>query len=182
LNAQEWLDKEDSICRIEHLKHLEWLIENTPNNEYWIFHGGTIAKYLFEETRYCFTYSQFLATIVLGFAFIEHTLAVLLFASGRDDLEKANISKILNEARMVGWLSEVEYQNLLKAKIIRNPITHFRAPLHKESIDNKSVMENKHQYEIIEEDAKYVLKVVLKLVDKNAIKQATQADSDISVG
>ena len=88
----------------------------------------------------------------------------MFFASGRNDLERANVSKILKEARKIGWLSNEEYQNLIEAKKIRNPITHFRKPLDKDTIDLKAVLENKHQYDIIEEDAKYVLKVMLKLI------------------
>ena len=169
LSAEDWIENEDSNCREERIERLEWLINNTPSKEYLIFHGGSIAKYLFEETRYCFIYAQFLATIVLGFSFIEHTLAALFFASGINDLERANISKILSEANKIRWLSDEEYRHLLKAKEIRNPVTHFRKPLDKETIDFRAVIENKHQYEIIEEDAKYVLQVMLKLLDKNAI-------------
>jgi len=169
VNSKEWLINEDEKCKNERITNLEWLIKNTPNNEYWIFHGGPIAKHIFEEARYCFIYSQFLATIILGFAFIEHTLAAILFASGRNDLEKVNISKILKEAHIIGLLSDEEYQNLMEAKKIRNPITHFRKPLDKDTIDFKAVLENTHQYNIIEEDAKYVLKVMLKLINKNTI-------------
>ncbi len=167
--ARDWVINEDAKCRKVRIANLEWLINKTPNSEYQIFHGGTIAKFLFEEAKYCFVYSQFLATIILGFAFVEHTLAAMFFASGRNDLERANVSKILKEARKIGWLSIEEYQNLIEAKKIRNPITHFRKPLDKDTIDFKAVLENKHQYDIIEEDAKYVMKVMLKLINKNAI-------------
>ncbi|MGK9370152.1 hypothetical protein ACSSWA_14740 [Melioribacter sp. Ez-97] len=168
-SVKDKIVNEDSVCKDERIKRLEWLISNTPSKEYFIFHGGSIEKYLFEETRYCFVYAQFLAAIVLGFSFIEHTLTALCFASGRNDLERANISKILDEAKILGWLSNIEYQNLMKAKKIRNSVIHFRKPLDEETVDFKAVIENKHQYEIIEEDAKYVLQVMLKLIDKNAI-------------
>ena len=168
-SAKDWIENEDFNCRNERIERLEWLTNYTPSKEYLVFHGGLIAKYLFEETRYCYVYAQFLATIILGFSFIEHTLTALFFASGRNDLERANVSKILSEANKIGWLSDEEYQNLLKAKKIRNSVIHFRKPLSKEAIDFKAVIENKHQYEIIEEDAKYVLQVMLKLLDKNAI-------------
>ena len=91
--ARDWVINEDAKCRKVRIANLEWLINNTPNSEYWIFHGGPIAKYLFEEAKYCFVYSQFLATIILGFAFIEHTLAAMFFASGRNDLERLMFQK-----------------------------------------------------------------------------------------
>jgi hypothetical protein len=167
--ANDWIENEDVKCRKLRTQNLEWLISKTPTKEYLIFHGGSIAKYLFEETRYCFVYAQYLAGIVLGFSFIEHTLASLFCASGKKELEISNITNILFKANEIGWLSDEEYQNLMKAKKIRNSVIHFRKPFGKEDIDFKAVIENKHQYEIIEEDAKYVLQVVLKLLDKNSI-------------
>lgn len=166
--AKDWIVNEDAKCIKSRIANLKWLIKHSPNKEIWIFHGGTIAEYLFEEARYCFVYSQYLATIMLGFAFIERTLAAMFFASGRNDLERANISKLLEEALQSGLLSNEEYRNLITTKKIRNPITHFRKPLHKEDLDLKAIFENKHHYEIIEENAKYVLKAALKLIDKNA--------------
>ena len=161
--ANDWIENEDAKCRKLRTENLEWLISKTPTKEYLIFHGGSIAKYLFKETRYCFVYAQYLAAIVLGFSFIEHTLASLFFASGKKELEISNIANILSKANEIGWLSDEEYQNLMKAKKIRNSVIHFRKPFDKEDIDFKAVTENRHQYEIIVEDAKYVLQVVLKL-------------------
>lgn len=166
--AKDWIVNEDAKCIKPRIANLKWLIKHSPNKEIWIFHGGTIAEYLFEEARYCFVYSQYLSTIILGFAFIEHTLGAMFFATGRDDLERENFSKILKEAQKIGWLSNEEYQNLLKAKKIRNPITHFRKPLHEDTIDFKAISKDKHQYYIIEEDAKYVLTAAFRLIDKNA--------------
>src|SRR5437773_2713842 len=83
-----------------------------------------------EETRYCFVYGQFLAVIVLGVAFVERALAAEFYSSGRDDLERENISVLLREARHAGWLNAAEYSALDRARQIRNPVTHFRRPGH----------------------------------------------------
>ena len=69
--AQAWLDREDSACRDRRLARLRWLAEITPQAEVWLFPGGAIAKYLFEESRHCFVYGQFLAAVLLGMAYIE---------------------------------------------------------------------------------------------------------------
>jgi len=79
--------------------NVEWLVSNAPKRGHWIFQGGPIASYLVEGAGYCFVYCQFLAAIVLGLAFIEHTLATIFFASGQDDLERAGASTILREKR-----------------------------------------------------------------------------------
>ena len=50
---------------------------------------------------------------LLGMALVERTLAAEFYASGRDDLERANISVLLREARDKGWLSIEEYEALI---------------------------------------------------------------------
>ena len=77
-----WLSDEDFRCFEDRLSRLEWLIDNSPAGEYWTFAGGLLAKSLFEETRYSFVYAQFLATILLGLACIERTLAALFYGAG----------------------------------------------------------------------------------------------------
>ena len=82
--SAEWLNSEDASCFDDRASRLQWLVENAPRSEYWAFHGGLITKSLFEETRYCFVYGQFLAATLLGLAYIEHTLAALFLRFGTE--------------------------------------------------------------------------------------------------
>jgi len=166
--SEEWLTREDANCRDDRIARLHWLVSITPEDEIWVFHGAPITKYLFEEARYSFVYAQFLATVVLGFAFIEHTLAAFFYAAGRNDLERANISVLLKEALECGWLTQDEFDKLNQAKRIRNPITHFRKPLDEDTIEFRSVINNEIHYSIIEEDARNVMEAVFHLLSRNA--------------
>lgn len=157
MNSEEWLTDEDKKCRKERLKRLEWLIEHTPQSEQWLFIGGLTTESLFEEARYCFVYGQFLATVVLGLSFIEYTLAGLFFQTGRNDLKRAKISDLIDEAHKMGWITNDELANLHKAREIRNSIAHFRPPGNKDKIEYRSIMNNKQPYILFEVDAKNVL-------------------------
>jgi len=126
-----------------------------------------MAKYLFEESRYCFVYGQFLAAIVLGIAYIERTLAALFYATGRNDLERASLTRLLEETLNHGWIDQREFANLQHAREIRNPITHYRRPGDDETIEYRAVMENELPYSIIEEDAYHVMEITLRLLGKN---------------
>ncbi len=168
IKSKEWILNEDKKCQGDRIARLDWLVSITPPDEIWVFHGAPITNYLFEEARYSFIYAQFLATVVLGFSFIEHTLAALFYASGRDDLERANISILLKEALNYGWITQDEFDKLEKAKKTRNPITHFRKPLNEDTIEYRSIFSNEHHYEIIEKDARNVLKAVFHLLSKVA--------------
>ncbi len=166
---EEWLSREDIACRDDRLVRLRWLTENVPNSKYWTFPGGLISKYLFEEARYCFVYGQFLATIVLGLSYIEHTLTGLFFASGHNDLKRVSISTLLKEALNYNWITQTEFDNLDHARKIRNPVTHFREPGHDDTVEYRAVIESELPYKIIEEDAQHVMVTVLHLLGKNAI-------------
>lgn len=167
-SSEEWLDREDIVTRENRLARLDWLIAQMPDAEYLTFPGGMIARYLFEEARYCFVYGQFLATIVLGLSYIEHTLGALYYESGRNDLERANISTLLREAINEGWITKTEFDNLDHARELRNPITHFRKPLHDDTIEYRAVAQNELPYIVIEADATHVMETALHTLCKQA--------------
>ncbi len=167
MSSEEWLTREDSICRDDRLARLDWLARKMTHTDYLTFPGGLISKYLFEEARYCFVYGQFLAVIVLGLSYIEHTLAALFYRAGRNDLERATISTLLQEARNNGWVTQAEFDKLQRAREVRNPVTHFRRPLHDETVEYRAVTQDELPYTIVEEDARYVMETVLHLLGKN---------------
>lgn len=167
--ARTWLEQEDGTCREDRLARLNWLAGLMTGGEYLTFPGGWMAKHLFEETRYCFVYGQFLAAIVLGMAYVEHTLAALLYGAGRSDLERANISVLLREAVKLAWLSPAEFTNLDHARALRNPVAHFRQPLGGDTVEYRSVTLNEPPYSILEEDARHVMQVVFRLLARQTV-------------
>src|SRR2546423_8462803 len=136
--SEEWLGREEAINREARISRLDWMASRMPDANHLRFPGGLISKYLFEETRYCFVYAQFLAVIILGLSYIEHTLAAMFYAAGRNDLERGSISTLLREAVSTGWITQAEFDNLDRAREIRNPITHFRRPLHDDTVEYRA--------------------------------------------
>jgi hypothetical protein len=169
LSPQDWLNREDNVCREERLARLKWLADKMPSVEYLFLSGGLLSKYLFEEARYCFVYGQFLATIVLGLAFIEQSLASLFHMAGKDAIARTNICTLLREALNRGWITPSEYDNMERARQNRNPITHFRKPLGNDDIGRRSVMQDELPYTIIEQDARNVMETVFHLIGKSLL-------------
>ena len=169
LSAEEWLENEDKQCRDDRLNRLNWIIKEYPNIEISLFHGGLKSKYLFEEARYCFVYGQYIASTMLSLSYIENTLGSVFYASGRNDLKRARVVDLLKEARRKGLLSESEFILLNKVRKIRNPMIHFRKPDDKETIEYSAVKNDRHPYELLEDDAKTALKAFFKMVAKISI-------------
>lgn len=163
-----WLEREDSVCKEGRLARLRWIALLYPNTSIAFFPGGWIAKYLFEESRYCFVYGQFLATIVLGMGYVEHTLAALFYAAGRSDLERADISTLLREAVALGWIDQTQFEGLNGSRTLRNAVVHFRPPLHKNTLERRSILEEEMPYAILEKDAQSVIRVVFRLFSRRS--------------
>ena len=166
---EAWLSHEDAVCHEDRIARLEWLASLLSPAEYLTFPGGLMSKFLFEEMRYCFAYGQFLATIVLGLAYIERTLAAKFFAAGRNDLERAGIATVLREARDRGILSDDEADELHGIRRSRNPVTHFRSLVADDSIEWRSLQENEHPYEVLEQDAQAVVRAAMKALRKDVV-------------
>jgi hypothetical protein len=159
-----WLKREDRISRQDRIARLNWLASLMPEGSYLTFPGSWMAKHLFEEARYSFVYGQFLGVIVLGMAYVEQTLAALLYGAGRSDLERANVSVLLREAVKLAWLSEVEFKNLDHARTLRNPVVHFRQPVSEATVEYRTVTLGEPPYSILEEDARHVMQVAFGLL------------------
>lgn len=168
-DVAEWVSHEDEICRADRIERLQWLTIEMPKAERLRFPGSLMAKFLFEETQYCFAYGQYLAVIVLGLAFIERTLAADFYATGRNDLERSSFSELLREARNSQWLSEAEYKAFNRARGIRNPVIHFRHPGHHENVEHRMVEDNEHPYIMIEQDARTIVAAVMHMVGRNIV-------------
>jgi hypothetical protein len=166
MKSEEWVDREDEIERTDRVRRLEWLAQLAPNNGLWLFHGGALTKSLFEEARYCFVYGWFLASMMLGLSFLEHSLASLLYGTGRNDLERANISNLVKEALKIGWINNDEFEMLEKTRALRNRITHFRSPDDEDRIEFISVNEQTPFYNVVEEDARSIMCLMMHFLSR----------------
>jgi hypothetical protein len=128
------------------------------------FPGGWLVVSLFEEAKYCFVYGQFVATVLLGMAFVERLLAAYYYATGRSDLERASITVLLKTARDDGWLTDGMYRQLDELRGKRNPLVHFRSPLGGDTIERRAVLSDSHAYDVIEQDARTVLTTLFHLI------------------
>ena len=166
--SAKWLLDEDKGCFSQRAERLKWLISKSPSAQILTFPGGFLGKQLFEEARYCFVYGQLLASAILGFAFVERTLAAMFYGAGRNDLQRATSEVLFLEGHTAGWLTEQELEAFDKARCLRNPLVHFRKPGHKDSPEFRGVSDDRHPYEVVEDDAKHILGVMFRLVQRNA--------------
>lgn len=170
MSAEEWFKKEDELARQGRIERLKWLLEQTPDNKIWLFHDGIISQRLFEQTRYCFVYGQYLATIMLGLSFVEHSLAALFYASGRNDLVRASLSVQTEEALSVKWIDHQEKEILDQARKIRNDITHFRNPGRSNSLEEKTLGIPEEIEHYFENNARQMMLIVFRILNRTSMR------------
>ena len=162
----EWIEREDTEYREGRIERLKLITELYPDVEWMIFGSGKISKYLFEEARYCFVYGQYLASIVLSLSFLDVSLGGAFYGMGRDDLERAGIRKLAEQAHSIGWLNRDDFDLIEEIRKYRNPITHFRTPGHEDRIETRGFRENLEDYSIIERDARKTMEALFRLMLK----------------
>jgi hypothetical protein len=91
------------------------------------------------------------------------------FAAGRDDLERVGMASLLGEAREIGILNKDEADELDRIRRTRNPIAHFRRSFATDSIDLRSLQANEHWYELLEQDARAVVRAAMNALRKDAV-------------
>lgn len=111
---------------------------------------------------------------MLGIAYLEIMLAAYFYASGRNDLQRAPLSKLLDEALSDGLISEDEYREMNQVRNERNAYGHYRSPLHEERIESRAFKGDASAgddlpYDIIERDATAVMRLLLRTVGKGIL-------------
>jgi hypothetical protein len=167
--TRDWLEREDETARADRALRLDWLASHYPAASGFLVSGGWLAKQLLDEAKYCYVYGQYLAVAILGVAFLERVLAAQFYAHGRNDLERARGSDLLEEALESGWCSQEEFLRFDRMRRLRNPLLHFRRPLAPDTLEARAVSQSTHPDAILEADAKAILDGVLHVLGKLAL-------------
>ena len=194
-SAAEWLRERDSnpVYFEGRVTRLEWLVgarselvDQRQFNHVMLAGGdGKVAQQWvdFEEMQRCFIGGEFLATILVGFAFIERILASYLYEVNRTELEGATFGRLLEVAERANVISEDEAKALRAVSANRNSYAHFRRPGDQRGIVNRTVAEGSASlWDLIEKDACITLRAAFrftaKLGDTLRLKWQSEHDED----
>ncbi len=132
-----------------------------------------MTQFLFEESRRCFVYGQFIATIVLATAYIERTLAAIFHERGKENLAKEGLKTLTTEGLNQGLLTKDESEYIDQIREIRNPVIHFQKPEATNALEARlaSLWANGDfstfwPYDLLEKDAKRTLEIAFHFLDR----------------
>ena len=125
LKSKSGLPDLESLLTKESKNRYQWLIDSTPSCDQCYFPGGTIAYSLFKASRYCYVNGYFLATVVLGLAYIEKTLYGMLIDKGCEEPQEREMTTLNKKALDDGLINNETYDIIYRTQLLRNKYPPF---------------------------------------------------------
>lgn len=168
-SVQRTVTGEELLRSSGRLERLGWLTKRISAGNFYFLQDGTFSQLLFQETADSFVNGQFIAAIVLGFSFIERSIAGRLSHVGGKQIAHESSEKLFRAALTKGWLTQPEYESLESLRTLRNPIIHFKEQLHLDRPEIRALLQGKTPLLMLEADARKILEAAVRLLGKTAI-------------
>jgi hypothetical protein len=163
----ECVEEEDERTRADRVERAAWVLSlGWSENGYLLFGGhGSLAPW--DELRQAFINGEFVATILVGQAFMEQTLAGYLDLAGGSSVGRSGLAEILEQFRDRGWINETEFNVLDEVRRLRNPYAHYRDVQHKDNLGRRIMAEREDYTVLIERDARSVVRALMHLLNRH---------------
>lgn len=162
------LEDDDERIRPQRAERAAWIARFGWPEEGWMLYGGMAGLAPWDELRRSFVNGEYLATILLGQAFLEHNLAGFLDLSGDGRrVGRAGLAKILREFRDRGWITDTDFGVLDRVRRMRNPYAHYRSVEDGENLTRRAMREGEDHELLIERDARAVVRALFHLLNRH---------------
>lgn len=150
------------------LGRISWLGKRLRENDLYLLQDGAFSKLLFNEILECFVGGQFIATIALGFSFIERTIAGRLSHIGEKAAAKGCSKQLIEAALQRKWLTQTERDHIDELRALRNPIVHLRE-YSRILPEVKAALNARSAAQMLETDAKQILEAAIHVLSKTSL-------------
>lgn len=160
------LEEDDEQTRGDRAERAAWIARfGWPQDGYMLAGGyGSLAPW--EDVRAAFIGGQFLAVILLGQSFLEHSLAGYLNLLGGTP-GRSGLADLLAEFRDRGWITQTDFDVLDDVRRVRNPYAHYRDFSHKDNLGRRVMTERTDYSVLIERDARAVMRALIHLLNRH---------------
>ncbi len=175
MNSEPSLSFDRGVSAAELLKHdtslgrAAFLGRLIHPDDYYFFQDGELSQSLFYEVLESYMKGLDLATCLLGFTFVERSIAGRLAHIGETAAAKQRSEPLLAEALNRGWLSKDEYAALEQLRKDRNPLVHFKDHLSEARPEIRAVMNAKTTDQLLSSDARRIVEAVFSVLRKTSL-------------
>jgi hypothetical protein len=133
-------------------ERIRWLSTVIPRNSVYMMPLESIK--VFQEAKDCFVYGQFVGTVVLSAAFVEHWLGGILTGYGAPRIAAQGLAEITQYCRENDALPSILCDKVDVLRKIRNPFVHLKPFDHPHGLGQRMRRQRTHPDAILEADAK----------------------------
>lgn len=138
----------------------------------WAFFGDHGVAGPWNELRRTFVDGSFVATILIGQAFLENLLGGLLHWQ-EEPVDTAGLAGLLQRTWDRGWLTSEEFHVLDALRRVRNPYAHYRNFQHSDSLVQRAIAAEEIPDALVEGDAWAVVEALYHLVNRQPFALGT---------
>lgn len=117
-------EQADASSRAERAERAVWIARLGWPQSGWMFPGGHTVAESWDDLRRAFIQGSYLATMLVGQAFLENVLAGLLDWHEEKLGRRPGLEEILDRTCQLGWLTQQEFALLDTLRRMRNPYGH----------------------------------------------------------
>lgn len=150
-------DRDSFYDRLERLKYLNRIFPKGYS-----FLSGMETAYVFDEAKMTFINGEFISTIMLAQAFIEHKLQTYLASRGLIKESKKGLKSMTSYLKRNKLVNEFLLDKIDHLRKIRNPFSHLKLD-DESSISRRIFLQRKEPFIVMEEDAKEAIALMYQI-------------------
>jgi len=160
---EKWLENDHQDGLSLRLKRLRWLVDTFPAVNGYHWWPDCLAHDYFEDARSCYLHGLFIAWVLTCQAFTEKLLSGLLNLEPGDQPweNKSSMADVLRRLREAGHITQGLAKAIRRLSGLADSYKHARSPLW---MSKRVVKADKPPYAVLEEDARFALVVLSKLI------------------
>jgi len=158
------LQRYDTQTFTERLERLEWLQKVFPQGYEFLMSSET--SFVFDEVKMAYINGEYIATILLVTAFLEHWLGNYLASKGYVKEARGGLNAILECLDKYELMHPFLTKNTDQLRRIRNPFVHLKPFEHEHRLFQRALHHSKDPVTILEEDARDAISLMYEIVTK----------------
>lgn len=156
-------DQESFLERKERWKFLR--LHTEPPDIGWAVPGSVLSAFVMWEAGRCFIGGNFIATVLLIQAFVEHSLARVMVLSKNTRTRKLSFKQLIDAAVAAKEISLPLAAKLHKLRALRNPFVHPADETWPPAYYTRAIAQaGGDPYKLNEADARFAIEVVAKYI------------------
>ena len=157
---------DDLLGKVERLQMLVDIYATELTADHLMVPGGEPVLEVWREARWSFVHGSFVGTVLLCQVFVEQLLAAVIYMGGEDLSDRVSFSVVLERGRALGHVSDKDVSDIRQLIDLRNPLTHFRPPLHRSSYSVRGLGQGEQPTDLMQRDSIFAIQLAVRMLRK----------------